>query len=187
MHGLSVHDSTYAVLYAQCIWRFPDIAQVLAKPDLFQTASTAAYQAPVSQAWSQPTATLLVKPTSNPARQSWIQSSPPVAVPTDPSQFFRRPRRTSGCVFCAQRGHQVRGCPAAEEYVRTGRALIQNDRLHLPNGQPIPNDGSGRGLKHAIDTWLAADSARPSEPSAVPTQLKAISAFQHTPIFSDST
>lgn len=183
IHGLSVHDPTYAVLYAQCKWRFPDIAQELAKPDLFQTASTAAYQALVSQAWSQPTTTLPVKPISTPARQS----SPPIAVPTDPSQFFRRPPRTSGCVFCAQRGHQVRGCPAVEEYVRTGRTLIKNDRLHLPNGQPIPNDGSGRGLKHAIDTWLAADSARPSEPSAVPTQLKAIAAFQHTPIFSDST
>ena len=39
-----------------------------------------------------------------------------------------------------------------------GHALVLEDRLSLPNGQPIPNDGAGRGLKHGIDTWLAAQS-----------------------------
>ena len=39
-----------------------------------------------------------------------------------------------------------------------GCVLVQGDRLYLPNGQPIPNDGSGRGLKHGIDTWFAVQS-----------------------------
>ena len=44
-----------------------------------------------------------------------------------------------------------------------GRAEIRTHRVGcgrrgLPNGQPIPNDGAGRGLKHSIDTWLAAQA-----------------------------
>jgi hypothetical protein len=153
LHGLSVRDPTYAVLYAQCKLRFPQIAQDLVRPELFQAASTVAYQAPASQAWAQPAAA----------------SAPAPAASTASSSFFRRPARTDGCAFCAQRGHMVRSCPAAEEYVRTGRALIKNDRLHLPTGESIPNDGSGRGLKSAIDAWLAANSTtRPGELTTTP-------------------
>ena len=181
MHGLSIRDPTYAVLYAQCTLCFPSIAQMIPKPDFFQPTPTTTYQAPVSQPQQHmPTNTLLAEPVSAPARQPWTQPAPSTAAPMDPSLFFRRPPRTTGCAFCALQGHQVRGCPAAEEYVRTGRALIINECLHLPNKQPIPNDGSGRGLKSAIDTWLAANSARPGEPSTVPTQATVTAAFQHT-------
>jgi len=48
------------------------------------------------------------------------------------------------------------------DYALTGRILIINDRLHLPNRQPIPNDGNGRGLKPAIDKWLAANAVSPA-------------------------
>ena len=38
--------------------------------------------------------------------------------------------------------------------MRSGHTLVLGDRLCLPNGQQIPNDGIRRGLKHGIDTWL---------------------------------
>ncbi|KAH9048591.1 hypothetical protein EDB84DRAFT_1573933 [Lactarius hengduanensis] len=78
----------------------------------------------------------------------------------DASSYFRL--RTHGCIFCAEPGHHVRQCSTAEYYDYTNRILILNDRLHLPNGQPIPNDGNGRGLKPAIDKWLAANPVRPA-------------------------
>lgn len=80
----------------------------------------------------------------------------------DASSYFRTMPRTHGCIFCAKPGHYVRQCPTAKYYDATNRILILNDRLHLPNGQPIPNDGNGRGLKPAIDKWLAANPARPA-------------------------
>ena len=76
--------------------------------------------------------------------------------------------KTDGCAFCTHAGHRVRGCPAAFEYVRSGRVVVKNDRLTLPSGQPIPNDGSSKGLKHGIDTWLAANSTNLSEPVKTP-------------------
>jgi hypothetical protein len=39
-----------------------------------------------------------------------------------------------------------------------GHALILEDRLSLPNGQQIPNDGTGCRLKHGIDAWLATQT-----------------------------
>ena len=63
------------------------------------------------------------------------------------------------------------------EYVNTGQATVQNSCIHLPNGQPIPNDGSGRGLKHGIDTWLSANSATP-EATTAPTQSSKPIPFQ---------
>ncbi len=58
---------------------------------------------------------------------------------------------TRVCVFCNQSGHLVRGCPAAEEYVNTGRVQTINNWLYLPTGQPIPNDGRGVGLQASVD------------------------------------
>ncbi|KAI9455894.1 hypothetical protein F5148DRAFT_1324582 [Russula earlei] len=76
------------------------------------------------------------------------------------SAYFRRAPRLNGCPFCAQPGHGVRWCTIAEEYCRTGRIVIRNARLHLPNGQPIPNSSNGCGLKDAVNAWLAANSAQ---------------------------
>jgi hypothetical protein len=49
--------------------------------------------------------------------------------------------------------------------VRAGRDLVLKGQLGLPNGQQIPNDGTGRGLKHGISTWLAtrAQVAAPTQ------------------------
>jgi hypothetical protein len=46
------------------------------------------------------------------------------------------------------------------EYVNARNALIIDDRMHLPSGERIPNDGSGQGLKYAIDSWLSANRVR---------------------------
>jgi hypothetical protein len=64
-------------------------------------------------------------------------------------------------------GHRIRGCPAAEEYYQTGRVKIVSNRLHLPTGEPIPNDGRGLGLKASLDAWLAAN-AQPSSDTTMP-------------------
>jgi hypothetical protein len=65
-------------------------------------------------------------------------------------------------------GHRIHGCPAAEEYVDTGCVKIIGNRLHLPTGEPIPNDGCGLGLKASLDAWLAAN-APPSSVTTMPT------------------
>lgn len=65
--------------------------------------------------------------------------------------------QSEGCIFCADRGHSFSQCSTANDYVRTGRIRITNYRLRLPNGEPIPNDGKGRGLKPAIDEWILAN------------------------------
>ena len=64
-------------------------------------------------------------------------------------------------------GHRIHGCPAAEEYYRTGRVKIIGNRLHLPTGEPIPNDGHGLGLKASLDAWLAAN-VQPSSDTTMP-------------------
>ena len=65
--------------------------------------------------------------------------------------------QTDGCIFCADQGHNFSQCSTANDYVRTGRIHITNYHLRLPNGEPIPNDGKGRGLKPAIDEWILAN------------------------------
>jgi len=52
-----------------------------------------------------------------------------------------------------------------EEYVRSGRATIVNYCVCLPNGGEVPNDGTGLGVQHSLDAWLATN------PSLMP-QLK---------------
>lgn len=69
--------------------------------------------------------------------------------------------RPEGCAFCTRPSHVVRSCHSAKDYVNSGRATLRNHRICLPTGEPIPNDGSGRGLKHAIDKWLAKHGQSP--------------------------
>jgi hypothetical protein len=66
-------------------------------------------------------------------------------------------------------GHRIHGCPAAEEYYRTGRVKIIGNRLHLPTGEQIPNDGRGLGLKASLDAWLAANTPPPSDATIDPS------------------
>lgn len=112
---------------------------------MFRVSSIVEYRAPSSQLWPQP-ATSAHRPQS---------AASLITERDDGSSYFRPMLRTKGCVFCADPGHHVRQCSIAKDYVQTNRTVVINDRLHLPNGQPIPNDGNGRGLKPAIDKWLA--------------------------------
>ena len=151
MHNLSVRDPAYAVLYAQICHHFPNAATPFPRPEFGQT-TTVAYQTPAPQ----PTNNYNQRPQQNHHGLS-----------DEAASFFGKTPRTDGCAFCTLQGHLVKRCPAAEEYVRSGCATIRDGRIHLGNGQPIPNDGSGRGLKHAIDSWLAGASTQPGESSPV--------------------
>ena len=158
MRGLSVHEEAYAMLYTRCTLRFPSIVQLLPKPLLTQPTRPPAPAASFSMQVPTPPSS-----TQHPWPITSIPQSPP-QVASNPTSFFRTRARSDGCAFCSQTSHRVRECPSAQEYVRTGRALILEDRLSLPNGQQIPNDGTGCRLKHGIDTWLTAQAQVNSTP-----------------------
>ena len=150
LNNLSVWEPSYLVLYSQCQKRFPSIAQHLPKPDLFANQLSPAIAAVPAPA-RQPS-----------AQQTFAPPTPSTADATADAFFWdRNGVRSRSCVFCGVLGHRIRGCPVAQEYVDTGRVKIVGNRLHLPTGQPIPNDGRGPGLKASIDAWLAAN-AQPS-------------------------
>ena len=106
-----------------------------------------------SQSWSAPAAA--------PAPTSVVPSASANAAAAA-SSFFRLGPRPESCAFCRGQGHRVRTCTIANEYVNSGRATVINDRVHLPNGQPIPYDGTNRGIKARIDSWLALQNAPPA-------------------------
>jgi hypothetical protein len=161
LSNLSVHEPSYLVLYSQCQKQFPEIAQHLPKPEL-ATARALSSSAAATVAYQSPPAPVV------PARQPWAQRTPappPVPAASEGDAFFsdRNGARSRGCMFCGMLGHRIHGCPAAEEYYRTGRVKIIGNRLHLPTGEQIPNDGRGLGLKASLDTWLAANTQPPSD------------------------
>jgi hypothetical protein len=187
MHGLSVREKSYAMLYARFAHRFPHVAQNLPKPVIDQQ-SPAPPLAPTStpttsysfQSPAPHLAPTHARSTSYsfqaaapppPARQPWpAAAKTPIPLPASDAAAFFRPR---GCIFCTLPNHRLRECLAAQEYVRSGRAIVLSEpggpgRLYLPNGQPIPNDGTGQGIKHSIDTWLAA---QPSDAQAPAQQV----------------
>jgi hypothetical protein len=62
----------------------------------------------------------------------------------------------------------------------TGHATIKDGRIHLGNGQSIPNDGSGCGLKFAIDSWIAGTGSQPGESSpTISIQTPGAAALSH--------
>ena len=134
LSGLSVQEPSYFVLYSQCQDRFPSIARRLPKPMLFSAGASS----------SSATATVAFQALPTPAHQSWTQRAPapppppPVPNASEGAAFFsdRNGMRSQGCTFCGMLGHRIRGCPAAEEYYRTGCVKIIGNRLHLPTGEP---------------------------------------------------
>jgi hypothetical protein len=42
----------------------------------------------------------------------------------------------------------------AQEYAQAGRAPVIEDRLYLPNGQTISNDGTRHGVQMGSGSWL---------------------------------
>jgi hypothetical protein len=150
LHGLSIRERTYAVLYARCVHRFPDVAQSLTKPEMCQSY---AFQN------TNPS------PPTNILHQPWSDRSAPAhpAATSNPTYLQSR------CMFCSQTNHRIKDCPIAQDYIRTGRAVVINNRIHLHNGQPIPLTSVGRNLQEKIDAWLAGSSAavppHPSDPA----------------------
>ena len=157
LQTLSPSDSTYASLYACCLHRYPAIAQTMQKPD-YGYRSAFSLNSPPSITPNAPPSFLPSTPPSFTSRQSWSECPAPPSRPSDASaakaSFFRRDG-PDGCAFCQNPGHRVRRCPIAEEYFDAGRISIINERIYLLNGQPVPNDGSNRGLRHSVDAWLA--------------------------------
>ena len=150
MHGLSIREQAYAILYTHCAHCFPNVARSLSKPEMHQTLEmhqAYAFQAPVA-------------PVSIP-RQSWTDwaVSAPTAPPAIPSNLSYYNTRPMNCIFCSQLNHLVKNCPIALEYVRSGRAVYINRRIHLPNGLPIPDDIPGSNLQARIDNWAATQAA----------------------------
>jgi len=164
LYNLSVWEKSYAILFAQCIQRFPEAMFGIPKPE-YRTGSPAiaysyqhvAPQPPTLQPWSAPTTAPAPMP-------------PAPAASTGTATSFRFGLRPKACVFCRTENHQVCDCALASEYVKSGRASIVNDHIHLLNGQPVPFDGSRRGLKASIDTWLNTQIA----PTAAPAQSHAV-------------
>ena len=164
---------------------FPLFAQDVPKPELFPTqtcsAAAVAYRSP--------------SPPAPVRQQPWAQRTPATTTATASASsstpekdIFLRNRnstRTRGCAFCCMPGHRIRGCPAAEEYVETGRVKIVNNRLHLPTGQPIPNyyGRRGLGLQASVDAWLAALTNSLSGDSTAQT-LQPGAPDSSTPIYS---
>ena len=167
LRPLSPSDPAYASLYARCLHRYPAIAQTLQKPD-YGYRSTFSLNSPSSITPNTPPSFPPSAPPSFTSRQSWSERPAPPSLPSDANaakaSFFRRDG-PDGCAFCQNPGHRVRRCPIAEEYFDAGRISIINERIYLPNGQPVPNDGLNRGLRHSIDAWLARQSSSNTSPS----------------------
>ena len=75
-----------------------------------------------------------------------------------------------GCAFCTQPGHRLHKCDTAIEYLNSRLATYENGQIHLPNGRPVPNDGTRHGIKNGIDAWHASrpqtqnSASRPATP-----------------------
>ena len=152
LNSLSVCEPSYLILYSKCQKRFPSIAQHLPKPDLFGNQLS-------------PTAAAVPAPTRQLCEQQTLAPPTPSTADATADAFFRDRNgvQSRGCAFCGMLGHRIRGCPVAQEYVNAGRVKIVGNRLHLPTGQPIPNDGRGVGLKTSVDSWLAANAQLSNE------------------------
>ena len=163
MFSLSTILSTH-VHYMRLPRALPrDIAKEYPRP---VNSSTPVYsvQAPSAQPWVAPPP--VVPPPSvappPPARlphAPWSQRD--TSTDTPASDYFRFVPRHEGCTFCTRPGHVIRTCHTASDYVNSGFATLQDGRICLPTGDPILNSGSGRGLKHAIDEWLAKHGQSP--------------------------
>jgi hypothetical protein len=180
LHSLSVRDTAYARLHAQCARRFPDIARDLPKPEYrrdspvvsYSYQATPALPPLTAQQWPYQTAPALPLPTAQPwpifhsasvpaLTQASALPPPPIIASAADSFYCPHP-----CTFCMYMGHLIHDCAQVGEYLRAGQATHINSKIYLPNGQPIPNDGTQHGLKVAIDTWWAAQS--PSAPAPAP-------------------
>ena len=143
LQSLSIHEPSYLVLYSQCQKCFLEIAQNLPKPQLLPASTSQATISYQSNHTAAPSPQAQASPQHHSPVSAPVHTSAPTASDSA-SDFFRTQPR--GCAFCGHPIHRIRQCPAAEEYVNTGRVKIFGGRLYLPTGQPIPNDGRGLGM-----------------------------------------
>jgi hypothetical protein len=150
LHALLVWDPKYVLVYARCTTQFPNTMMGIPRPG-YQVDTSASYTYQASalsplplQLWSAP-------------------ATAPIPAPTTPSSntnatstFLRFSPRAETCAFCRAEGHHLRLCTTANEYIQSGRASWINKQIHLPNGQPVPFDGTRCGLKASIDAWLTS-------------------------------
>lgn len=172
MRGLSVHEEAYAMLFAECIIRFPDLGQVMPQPAFVSAPipATTSFSVQTPVPAPPPSSTRAPWPANPPPSAPWPARPPPSAPwPTNPPpttnypSFFRP--RIDRCAFCLQPSHRIRECTGAQEYVRSGRVIVVDDKLSLPNGHPIPYDGTRRGLKYSIDAWYGTQGQADSVPT----------------------
>ena len=169
LHALPVRDPKYALVYARCATRFPNAMLGIPRPGYqVDTSASYTYQAsapppPPPQPWSAPAAAPVPAPTT------------PLSSTHATSTFLRFGPRAETCAFCRAEGHRLRSCTTANEYIQSGRASWINERIHLPNGQPVPFDGTRRGLKASIDAWLTSQTA------AAPTPAQATAVLTRDP------
>jgi len=140
MLSLQVTDTEYYALYVRCRHEFPMAIQDLPKPVLSgMPAATVAFQQ---------------------------QPRPGTANPSAGATYIPPTRKPDGCAFCTNYGHRIRECPVAQDYVTRGLAVLHDGCVKLPTYAPVPNDGTGRGIKFSLDQWLATQKAHGTQ--AVP-------------------
>jgi len=160
LHTVPVRDLKYALLYVRCAARFPNHMQGIPKPSGFQIDTTTSYSyqmpaPPPLPTWSVPAAAPVLTPAA--PTPNFSTAAPFLCFSLCPEL----------CVFCHAEGHRLRSCPTLNDYIQTSHASWINDRIHLPNGQPVPFDGMWHGLKVSIDTWLTAQTAPAATQSSV--------------------
>jgi hypothetical protein len=169
LHALLVWDPKYALVYTRCASQFPNTMLGIPRPGYqVDTTATYTYQAPVPsplpwQLWSMPTAAPI------PA------SATPLSNISATSPFLCFSPYAEMCTFCRTEGHCLCLCTTANEYIQSGRASWINKWIHLPNGQPVPFDGTRCGLKVSINTWLTLQT------TATPPPAQATMVFIHDP------
>jgi len=168
LHALLPHDPKYAFVYARCAACFPNHMMSIPRPE-YQTDTAAAYSysalpPPLLPMWSMPATAPVLTPAAPAAN----------AATTTPFFFSPCPEL---CAFCHAKGHWLCSCTSANKYLQTRCASWINNRLHLPNGQPVPFDSMRRRLKASIDAWLTAQSSA----ALSPAQTQAILACDPPP------
>jgi len=124
------------------------------------TTTTYLYQVlpPLLPMWSVPAATPILTPVV------------PAVNTTTPTPFFQFGPHPKTCIFCCADGHRLHTCTVTSEYICSGCTTWINDWIHLPNGQPVPFNGSRCGIKASIDAWLTLQTATAAASTSAQTQ-----------------
>ena len=104
-----------------------------------------------------------ISPTTTPC-QPWTDHSAPPPPPVTSEPLFQL-----CCMFCSHTNHHIKECPLAHKYIRTGKAIVIGNWIHLPNGQAIPSSLASKNLQAKINSWITRTVANapthPPEPS----------------------